>query len=31
MTLEGLGAFVAIPEIPLLYTPHAVGAAAVAH
>lgn len=30
MTLEGLGAFVTIPEIPLLYTPHAVGAA-VAH
>ena len=29
MGLEGLGAFVAIPEIPLLYTPHA--AAAVAH
>ena len=33
MTLEGLGAFVAIPEIPLLYTPHAAAAAAatVAH
>jgi predicted tellurium resistance membrane protein TerC len=32
MTLEGLGAFVAIPEIPFVYTPHAVGeAAAVAH
>lgn len=29
MGLEGLGAFVAIPEIPLLYTPHA--AAAIAH
>ena len=29
MSLEGLGAFVTIPEIPLLYTPHA--AAAVAH
>jgi YjbE family integral membrane protein len=29
MGLEGLGAFVAIPEIPLLYTPHA--AASVAH
>lgn len=28
MTLEGLGSFVAIPEIPFLYTPHAV---AVAH
>jgi len=28
MALEGLGTFVAIPEIPLLYTPHAV---AVAH
>ncbi|ODT74767.1 MAG: hypothetical protein ABS76_36190 [Pelagibacterium sp. SCN 64-44] len=27
MGLEGLGAFVAIPEIPLLYTPHAVGVA----
>ncbi|WP_375451940.1 YjbE family putative metal transport protein [uncultured Devosia sp.] len=25
MALEGLGAFVAIPEIPLLYKPHAVG------
>ena len=32
MTLEGLGAFVAIPEIPFVYTPHAVGeAAAAAH
>ncbi len=30
MGLEGLGAFVAIPEIPLLYTLHAA-AAAVAH
>lgn len=30
MSLEGLGAFVAIPEIPLLYTPHAVGEAATA-
>jgi YjbE family integral membrane protein len=29
MLLEGLGMFVALPEIPLLYTPHA--AAAVAH
>ncbi len=28
MGLEGLGAFVALPEIPLLYTPHAVAAAA---
>ena len=28
MGLEGLGAFVAIPEIPFLYTPHAVAAAA---
>jgi YjbE family integral membrane protein len=27
MTLEGLGSFVAIPEIPFLYTPHAVAAA----
>ncbi len=27
MSLEGLGAFVAIPEIPFIYTPHA----AVAH
>lgn len=26
MGLEGLGAFIAIPEIPLLYTPHAVAA-----
>ena len=32
MTFEGLGAFVAIPEIPFVYTPHAVGeAAAAAH
>ena len=32
MSLEGLGAFVTLPEIPLLYTPHAVGeAAAAAH
>lgn len=32
MALEGLGAFVAIPEIPLFYTPHGVGeAAAAAH
>jgi YjbE family integral membrane protein len=31
MSLEGLGAFITIPEIPLLYTPHAVGAAAAAH
>lgn len=30
MVLEGAGAFIAIPEIPLLYTPHAAGAA-VAH
>lgn len=29
MGLEGLGAFVALPEIPLLYTPHAAEAAAV--
>jgi YjbE family integral membrane protein len=28
MGLEGLGAFIAIPEIPLLYTPHAAGAVA---
>ena len=28
MGLEGLGQFVTIPEIPLLYTPHAVAAAA---
>jgi YjbE family integral membrane protein len=28
MALEGLGAFIAIPEIPLLYTPHAAVAAA---
>jgi YjbE family integral membrane protein len=27
MFLEGLGAFVTIPEIPLLYTPHAAAAA----
>ena len=26
MGLEGLGAFITIPEIPLLYTPHAVAA-----
>ncbi|MDB5527775.1 MAG: YjbE family putative metal transport protein [Devosia sp.] len=31
MALEGLGAFVTIPEIPLLYTPHAIAAAAAAH
>ena len=31
MALEGLGAFVAIPEIPFLYEPHAVGEAAAAH
>ncbi|WDQ99030.1 YjbE family putative metal transport protein [Devosia sp. J2-20] len=31
MALEGLGAFVTLPEIPLLYTPHAVEAAAAAH
>jgi len=32
MGLEGLGQFVTIPEIPLLYTPHApAAAAAVAH
>ena len=31
MALEGLGTFVTIPEIPLLYTPHAATAAAVAH
>ena len=32
MVLEGAGAFIAIPEIPLLYTPHAPAAAgAVAH
>lgn len=30
MTLEGLGGFVAIPEIPLLYTPHVVAEAATA-
>jgi len=30
MTLEGLGAFVDIPTIPLLYTPHAEAAAAAA-
>jgi len=28
MVLEGAGAFVDIPAIPLLYTPHEVGAAA---
>lgn len=28
MTVEGLGAFVAIPEIPFIYTPHAAGAVA---
>lgn len=28
MTVEGLGAFVAIPEIPFIYTPHAAAAAA---
>lgn len=26
MSIEGLGAFVAIPEIPFIYTPHAVAA-----
>lgn len=31
MALEGLGAFVDIPAIPLLYTPHAEAAAAAAH
>jgi len=31
MALEGLGMFVTLPEIPLLYTPHAATAAAVAH
>ncbi len=32
MGLEGLGAFVTIPEIPFLYTPHAAeAAAAIAH
>lgn len=31
MALEGLGMFIVLPEIPLLYTPHAVGAAAAAH
>ena len=31
MLLEGLGGFVALPEIPFLYTPHAVGTAAAAH
>jgi YjbE family integral membrane protein len=31
MALEGLGMFVTIPEIPLLYTPHAATAGAVAH
>jgi predicted tellurium resistance membrane protein TerC len=29
MLLEGAGAFVTIPEIPLLYTPHAAAAAVV--
>ncbi|SMQ67110.1 integral membrane protein, YjbE family [Devosia lucknowensis] len=28
MGLEGLGAFITIPEIPLLYTPHAAGVVA---
>ncbi|WP_449395346.1 YjbE family putative metal transport protein [Devosia riboflavina] len=31
MVLEGAGAFITIPEIPLLYTPHAPAAAAAAH
>ncbi|MDP2782067.1 MULTISPECIES: YjbE family putative metal transport protein [Devosia] len=31
MALEGLGMFIVLPEIPLLYTPHAVDAAAAAH
>jgi len=31
MVLEGAGAFIAIPEIPLLYTPHAPAAAAAVH
>ena len=31
MVLEGAGAFVTIPEIPLLYSPHAPAAAAAAH
>jgi len=31
MTLEGVGAFVSIPEITFLYTPHQVGAAGAAH
>jgi len=31
MVLEGAGAFITIPEIPLLYTPHPVAAAAAAH
>jgi hypothetical protein len=31
MVLEGAGTFVTIPEIPLLYTPHAPAAAAAAH
>ena len=31
MVLEGAGAFFTIPEIPLLYTPHAPAAAAAAH
>lgn len=30
MLLEGAGAFIAIPEIPLFYTPHAADAAAAA-
>jgi predicted tellurium resistance membrane protein TerC len=30
MVIEGAGAFVAIPEIPFVYTPHAIGEAAVA-
>jgi len=28
MTLEGLGGFITIPEIPFLYTPHVAAAAA---
>lgn len=31
MALEGAGAFITIPEIPLLYTPHAATAAAAVH
>lgn len=31
MALEGLGAFVPLPEIPFIYTPHAVEAAGAAH